>query len=339
MASFFDFPRMSSFKKRRPAKKPFPIRRSRKHLGSTRKKFSAATRRPFKSRTFKRRKTNTLKALSKRVTKMAKSVDQGLSYLTVRKLTLGSFSTVASEQLTQSVDVANQGLLNESLSNVSYFDSSTNSIVSIDASDPASTYQRDYQLQAHIVKVTLTNTQTTPVTLKAHLMRPAHDTSVSPVSAYLAGLFDNNNLDKDNVQTKWSDSIALGEMWKSITGETTTLQAGQSLVLRTNLGAMKYSIQTAELDSLSYRRDEHPCALMVTIQGPLARDSINTEFGYGPATLQYEIQNIYKWEYDGGLSMRRTRTFANGITPVFTNEAVISQKPLAGPQAINSGSF
>lgn len=345
MASFFD---INPFRAGR--RSPFTMpKHSRKKGRSFKKRAFPVRRRTLKPTAFrrgsfkgaKRRKTTTsVKTLAKRVTKLKKSVDTGLAVLTHRKLTLGTLSTIVGKQLTQSVVIQNQGAINDKLSAVSYFDSSTNTIVVIDASDSSTTYQRDYKFNYQGVKVKLTNTYTTPLTLDARLVRPKNDTSVTAISAYTAGLIDIGSPDASGLLTKISDSQVYNDLYTDIVRKKAVLQPGESLVLMTNLGPMDYQIQTAEADALQFRVANKPCQLMVRLQGPVGRDSVNlTELSYLPATVQYEIEAISKIEYQAGLSIRRVVLEEVNIQPSFANAGTVSAKPVAAQQTMTSGVF
>lgn len=345
MASFFDFPSPFRFKKmtgsrrnttrtsngRSTVKRPFPRRRS------------ASRTRSFKKVRFtkKRKKSTTVKTLSKRVTKLAKSVDQGLALLTHRHLSAGQFLASAGKQLTKSFDLNNQGILNNSLSIVPYFDSSTNTIIDIDASDNLTTYQRDYLFKYQGATVILKNNYTVPCVIKAAIVRPKNDTSVTPSNAWLAGLADIGSFTGEELQLKWSDSQVYMDMWTNIVMKKTVLQPGQELVLHADLGSLKYQPQTAEADSLSYRVNEKPASLMITVMGEIAHDSVDTtQMSTTRAGVDFKIEVIRKIEYDAGLSIKRIRLILDNFqTAGFTNTGTIAAKPVAAYQNYDSSVF
>lgn len=342
MASFFEFPFPFQFRKMTKSKKKNGARTFKKRAFPVRRRpMKSSKPTTFKKRTSKRkRKGTTVKTLAKRVTKLSKSVETGLADLTHRKLSLGTFSTAVGKQLTASVTINNQGAVNDSLSAVPYFDSSTNTIVTIDASDNASTYQRSYLFKYQSVRVKLTNNYTTPCTVDARLVVPTHDTSVTPISAYLAGLIDVGSPDPDGLLTLLSDSQVYNDMWKSQVGKKATIQPGETLVLFAPLGAMNFEIQTAEADSLQFRKDEKPMALMIRLQGPVGHDSVDsTQLSYLKASLQYEIEVIRKIEYQAGLSIKRFIAVEDNIQTAFTNQGQVAQKPVGGLQGFETGVF
>lgn len=207
--------------------------------------------------------------------------------------------------------------LQTACSNLRYFDSVNNTLVTHDASE--GTYQRDIRLA--ITKfATFANNSSVPTRIEVYSCTPKEDTSIEPPTAFANGLIDQGNPSSVSPLVYIKDSIQLKSSWSCKRVIKKTLRPGAVVSCRWFKKQFSFNFALVDVHNFSYQKRYGGHYFMVRVCGPLGHDGTltTTQIGLLGAGVDAKYDTHYTFSYDAGKDLHdisindQSNTFTNG---------------------------
>lgn len=189
--------------------------------------------------------------------------------------------TRATSSLTQGVNVSplndlgiSTGLtLEGALSNLKYYDPSTPATL-VTAPIASGTFSKTFDVKFHSKNI-IRNNYTVPVKVKAWIVMPRSDTSITPGNCYTDGLADVGNPSATSPLTYLTDSPVFNKLWKIVKSKKAYLKAGEEMKISYTIPHIKYDPSYADSHTSTYKQSEGACRLLIRLHGVVAHDTVN----------------------------------------------------------------
>lgn len=219
------------------------------------------------------------------------------------------------------------------VANLRFFDPVTNAMVTADAA--AGTYHRDICMSIHR-KLTIANNFQTWMEVRVYKCYPKGKTDVTPITAYVTGLADQNGPNTQFIGVYPTDSEDLTGLWNVKMCMTKTLAPGQTVVCSDHQKEFKFDFSLADVDDTAYNSKQGGFTWMVRIQGTLGHDSVvANQVSYMEAGCDIALDATYHIKYDAGKDLHDITSVQPTVVAAFTNTGLQSQKPVSNNLPFN----
>lgn len=213
------------------------------------------------------------------------------------------------------------------LAELRYYDPSNPGTL-VQASGATGTFYKEFYFKRSYHKMTVTNNYQVPVVITLYSYRVRSDTSITPASAFSAGLTDVGNPSTTSLLVYPSDSKQLSDLWRVEKSKTVYLMPGKRTTIICSNKPFLYDPSLYDSHALSYQKIFKSSCFAIRVEGPVGHDTTADEQGQLAAGVDVCIDHTYEILYDAGAGIRFITVDTTGMNG-FTNSGVISSMPVS----------
>lgn len=265
------------------------------------------------------------------INRQIKSINKRLAGSTdtyiVKKRDVVQFSCPTNQAIHQHVNVNSVPDLEATLTEVPFFDVSTDSVVDKNLTNDQ--YSRSLLFKSIYSHIELFNNYRVPIQVRLYCVRPKTDTDINPSFAITDGIAKQmTSAQSLSSQLFPSDVTLFKDLWAIIKSKSVTIQPGRKLSMSHTVKDVSYDSATTDDQSDPYQRLIKNFTWLVRLEGVVGHDPSNPlNVGSLPCALDVRTDTIFTISYDGGLQGAQRYRFIDNSDSATTS--VVSNKPAA----------
>lgn len=210
------------------------------------------------------------------------------------------------------------------LTNLRFYDTATNAIVTKDLS--SGTYMRQILFPYIMQTCTWTNNYQVPVKCQFYMLGTRADTNVSADSYFTGGLVDIGNPSPTAVNVYPSDSTHLTRACYVKSSKKCILGPGKSVTLKHVKRNVIYEPAYEDTHAQNYQDRFGTVQPALRLEGLVGHDTTLTEVGQIPGGVDCLIKTTFVISYDAGINLKTVEVVDTNDT--FTNGGVITMRAI-----------
>lgn len=299
--------------------------------GTNRKNVSNVPKKASRKVTKFKTNSNNITALAHQVKDIRKTLKQDKSHHTHRYADSGIISSLDSECDHVALNPVTTARLEGATDGLRYFDPAVPGTL-LTADSTTGTYSHDVVFKNVHSKLEVRNNYQVPARIKIYCCVAKSDGDNSPVETYTNALPDQcitAGADAESILMYLTDIERVREQWNVDCMVDKVLEAGQMASASHNTGEFHYDPSHQDTETAVYQKIRKSFCWVVRIQGVIAHDTAQAEYGISRASVDYDLVNKYEIVYDAGINLNDF-SFNETRDTSFTNAPpVVSLKPVA----------
>lgn len=171
----------------------------------------------------------------------------------------------------------------------------------------------------------ISNNYQVPCVVTAGVVRPKHDTNITPYNAFTNGLADIGNPDNLSTLVSFYDSPQFRDLWYGKL-KAYKIMPGKTVVIKHFQKQFNYDPSFNDSHNQTYQKAHKSAVYLYRVQGVLGHDtSVATETAIMPAGIDCYFRSTYIITYNSGGASIKTIVLAENASQSFTNGGVVSQ--------------
>lgn len=270
-------------------------------------------------------------ALANQVKDIRKTLKQDKSKHTHRYADSGIISSLDAECDHVALNPVTTARLEGATDGLRYFDPAVPGTL-LTADSTTGAYSHDVVFKNVHSKLEVRNNYQVPARIKIYCCVAKSDGDHSPIEVYTNALPDQcvtAGADAESIMMFLTDIERVTEQWNIDCVVDKVLEGGQMASASHNTGEFHYDPSHQDTETTVYQKIRKSFCWVVRIEGVIAHDTAQAEYGISRASVDYNLVNKYEIIYDAGINLNDF-SFNETRDTAFTNAPpVVSLKPVA----------